>query len=348
MTLVAVSEAHRFMVDCLVHVGTSWKNAMSVADVLIEADSSGHFSHGLNRLEMYVNDIKRGFCISNAVPYIIKETVSTAWVDGCEGLGPIVGHYCMEVAIKKAKATGIACVTVKGSHHYGIAGWYSRQALKHNMVVALGSNPISFAAPGNDDDSFVLDMATTTTSLGKVEYKKLKNEKLPKGCALGEDGNETTDPVQALKVHHLMPLGGSEETAGYKGYGLALLVETLCGILSGGDFGPNIVSRLEDKKNKSLKSHCFIVIDPNCFAPAFQDRMSDLMNHLRNLSSVDKDKPVLVHGDLEKAKKEEVLENEGIYYLESQLKASAELAQRLGVRPIKEFQKHTPTPIATD
>nr|CAD7442097.1 unnamed protein product [Timema bartmani] len=219
--------------------------------------------------QMYVRDAQTGKCDVNVKPCVLKDTVSTAWVEGNNGLGMVVGNFCMKLAIAKAKQTGVGWVVAKGTHtllftsrglvcqssnHYGIASWYSAQALKKCMLgltftdtsplvcptrskkAALGTNPLSLAAPALKRDSFILDMATSAVAVGKIEVKMKAQQPIPEGWAQDAEGNITTDASVAFKASHLMPLGGSEETSGYKGYGLAMLVETLCGVLAGEDF----------------------------------------------------------------------------------------------------------------
>ncbi|CAG2103471.1 unnamed protein product, partial [Medioppia subpectinata] len=188
------------------------------------------------------------FCMELAIkkakqPIILNESASTAWVDGNNLLGPVVGMFCMELAIKKAKQVGIGFVTVKGSNHYGIAGYYSLMALEHNLlgmsftnatpiVVAtraqnpsIGTNPISLAAPGLNGDSFVLDMATTAVAKGKLEIADRKHEQITEGWAIDQSGR----PLKHFSnFHALLPLGGEENSSGYKGYGLSMMTEIFC------------------------------------------------------------------------------------------------------------------------
>lgn len=335
---VEVDEVKRFIVDYLTRVGAPENHASAMADVLIEADRRGHYSHGLNRLEWYVDDVEKKFCDAGATPTVLKETPATAWVDGNNGLGPVVGNFCMELAVNKAKLCGVGWVVAKGSNHYGIAGWYSMQALKQNLLPTLGSNPISLAAPGKDGDDFVLDMATTTVAVGKIEVLNRRNESIPEGWAQDSEGRITTDAGVALKTGSgLMPLGGAEDTAGYKGYGLAMLVEVFCGMLGGSAYGPNI-HRWGDCDRVADLGQCFVAVDPSCFAPGFEDRLDDLMCQLRNLPPVDTEKPVIVPGDPERMHEVEVEKYAGILYHISQLNSSETLAKRLGVTPLRVIQ----------
>ncbi|KAK3108852.1 hypothetical protein FSP39_017194 [Pinctada imbricata] len=296
-------------------VGADQAHSEVLADVLVTADYRGHYSHGLNRLDVYYKEVKYGTCKGGGVePTIIKQTAATGLVEGHNLLGPVVGKFAVDLAIEKAKNSGIGLVTARGSNHYGIAGWYSLRALKENLIGlsftnaspiltptrskthVIGSNPICCAAPGKDGDSFVLDMATTCVAMGKIEVQGRKNLPLPHGWAVDESGKETLNPSE---VTGLLPLGGLEESSGYKGYGLALMVEVLCGILSGSAIGPFIRTWKSFDKEANL-GHCFIVIDPKCFEDEFEERLSTLMDYCRSLDPVDPEKPVLIPGDPER------------------------------------------------
>lgn len=208
----------------------------------------------MNRLEMYINDLLINSTDGKVTPKILKETPATALVDGGNGLGAVVGTFCMQLAIQKAKNIGIGWVCARRSNHYGIAGYYTMLAEKEGLIgismtntsplmsptrskeAALGTNPLSLAAPANNGDSFVLDMATTAVALGKIEVQRRKQEPIPAGWAQGPDGNLTTDANVAFETACLSPLGGSEINSGYKGYGLGAMVEILCGISAGSFF----------------------------------------------------------------------------------------------------------------
>nr|CAD7442095.1 unnamed protein product [Timema bartmani] len=264
--VVPLSEVKRFIAECMEKVGTSRQGATDLADLLVEADYRGHYSHGLNRLETYIEDVTSGACQPNVQPTVLKETLSTAWVDGNDGLGVVVGNFCMELAMAKARQTGVGWVVAKRSNHYGIAGWYSIKAVQCGLLgmsftntsplmcptgaksAALGTNPISLAAPAQDGDSFVLDMATTAVAVGKIEVQRRKKESIPENWALGPDGRVTTDTDVAFNTGCLLPLGGVEQTSGYKGYGLGLLVETFCGMLGGEELLGTVVCQLGDDR----------------------------------------------------------------------------------------------------
>lgn len=339
------------MVRCMEAVGTETKHAVQLSEVLVAGDYRGHYSHGLNRIGMYVKDIKTGICEKSGSPEIIKQTVSTALVDGKNLLGPVIGNYCMKLAINKAKETGIGWVVAKGSNHFGICGWYSMQASKEGLVgmaftnasplvvptrgksVALGTNPISVAAPAKGDE-FVLDMAMSTVAFGKIEMQDRKNQLIPEGWGVDKDGKVTTNPKEVLSGGALLPLGGDEATGGYKGYGLAMMSEIFCGILSGSAYGTHIRQWLTTTEPANL-GQCFVAINPNMFALGFEDRMSDLMNVCREQEPAEGKEKVLVAGDPERQHMAKCDSEGGIHYHVNQIEFANELAKQLGVDPLK-------------
>lgn len=158
----------------------------------------------------------------------------------------------------------------------------------------------------------------------QIEIQKRKKEPIPEGWAQDMEGRPTTDAEIGFASKRLMPLGGTELNSGYKGYGLAVLVEIFCGILSGATYGPNVRAWMSSERVANL-GQCFAAINPEMFAPGFEDRMDDLMSLLRHLPSADQSKPVLVHGDPERAHMALVDREGGIRYHENQLKAAVSL-----------------------
>lgn len=257
----------------------------------------------------------------------------------------------MELAIEKAKKFGIGMVTARGSNHFGICGYYTMMAMDQDLIgfnctntsplmvptrsvkAALGTNPLSLGMATGDGDEFVLDMATTAVALGKIELAIRKGEDIPEGWALDSDGKVTRNAEKAFDASLLMPLGGTEQNSGYKGYGLALMVEILCGILSGSQFGPNIRPWKTGDRIADI-GHCFMAINPEVFASGSKERLSTLLKQLRNLP-VAGEEPVLIAGDPEKQHMRKVDKEGGITYHPNQLKVSEEFAKHMGVRPMK-------------
>eukprot|EP01120_Amphizonella_sp_Union-15-10_P006467 TRINITY_DN207_c0_g1_i2.p1 TRINITY_DN207_c0_g1~~TRINITY_DN207_c0_g1_i2.p1 ORF type:complete len:361 (-),score=60.99 TRINITY_DN207_c0_g1_i2:50-1132(-) len=321
--IISAPDLIDFTTKALVEATVTEEHALLAATILVEADLRRIHSHGVNRLDMYCNEVKSGVVSGSAKPKILKETVAIAHVDGQNGLGCVVGDFCMKLAIKKAKEVGIGWVVAKGSNHYGIAGYYSDMATKEKCIgasytntsplvfptrankAALGTNPIAVSAPATNDH-FRLDMATSTVPVGKVEYYDRKNEKIPSGWAVDKNGRETNDPKEMLEGGGLLPLGGSEITAGYKGYGLASMVELFCGILGGASYGTHIGPWRKGRTEPADLGQCFVAISTEHFAEGFDDRMANYLSDLRGLPRVDQNVPVLVPGDPEtKAAKEQ-------------------------------------------
>ncbi|MGH0127604.1 UNVERIFIED_CONTAM: hypothetical protein FKN15_057680, partial [Acipenser sinensis] len=223
--LVLQSEVQSFIEKCMVATGAKPSHAKSLADVLVEGDCRGHYSHGLNRMDMYVKDIQTGICSKDGEPVIEKESVATALVNGENVLGPVVGNFCMDLAIKKAKDVGIGWVVAKGSNHYGIAGYYAMQALKQDMIGMSYTNTSPLVVPTRARD---------------VELHHRSGDTIPEGWGCDSHGKPSTDPGKVLSGGGLLPIGGCEATGGYKGFGLGMMVEVFCGILAGSHYSKHI------------------------------------------------------------------------------------------------------------
>ena len=298
-----------FVIDAFKGYGVPEDDAKIVADILLESDKRGIESHGVNRFKpIYLDRIKAG--IQNPVTNfeIVKETKTTAVVDGHDGMGQVIGHKCMTMAIEKAKEYGMGMVVARTSTHYGIAGYYVTMATEQNMLgisgtnarpsIAptfgvqnmLGTNPLTFGFPTDEDFPFVLDCATSITQRGKTEYYARIGKDTPAGHVITHDGGTMTDSVAILDAltkgaAALNPLGGSgEEMGGYKGYGYATVVEILSAALQQGSFMLALTG--VDKNGKKIPyglGHFFIAIDTEAFlgAEAFKKTCGDILRDLR-------------------------------------------------------------------
>ncbi len=281
-----------FVTDAFVGYGVPRADAEICTDVLLEADRRGIESHGVNRFKpIYLDRIRDG--IQNPVTEfeILRETPTTAVADGHDGMGQVIGHTAMELAIKKAKAYGMGMVAVRNSCHYGIAGYYATMASKAGCIgitgtnarpsVAptfgvegmFGTNPLTIGIPTDEEFDFLIDCATSITQNGKIEYYERIGENVHPGTVIGLDGGPVEgDAGAALKqirggTAALTTLGGiGEALGGYKGYGYALAVELLSAVLQDGNYGKALDGKGADgEKVPYHLGHFFIAIDTDHF-----------------------------------------------------------------------------------
>ena len=299
-----------FMTDAFKAVGVPEDDAKICADVLMESDRRGIESHGCNRFKpIYIDRINAG--IQNPVTNyeIIKDTATTVVADAHDGMGMVASYKMMESLIQKAKKYGMAAGAIRNSTHYGIAGYWAMMASKENMIgitgtnarpsIAptfgvenmLGTNPLTFAIPTNEEFPFVIDCATSITQRGKIEYYARTGKDTPAGMVIGRDGKPQTDSKQILVdltngKAALAPLGGiGEELAGYKGYGYATVVEILSAALSAGNFLKALSGIDENgKKTPYHLGHFFIVVNPEffCGTNEFKKITTNILKDLRN------------------------------------------------------------------
>uniref|UniRef100_H2Y422 Malate dehydrogenase n=1 Tax=Ciona savignyi TaxID=51511 RepID=H2Y422_CIOSA len=202
--------------------------------------------------------------------------------------------------------------------------------IPRTQTMALGTNAISSVAPSCGGDSFALDMSTSTVAYGKVEVADRKGETIPNGWGADAQGRETNDPTQVLNGGGLLPLGGSEISGGYKGYGLAMMVEVMCGILAGAHYGKNVRKWGTTERIADL-GQCFIAVDPKAFHPGFEDRLQDFLDAQRNLDPSDPQHPVLVAGDPERIHMKKCDNMGGIPYPKNVVDYMNGVAEKLGV-----------------
>jgi L-2-hydroxycarboxylate dehydrogenase (NAD+) len=301
-------------------LGVPERDAKTTTDVLVMADLRGIESHGVARLPRYYTDLKNGWTRATDESRVVKETKATALIDGERSLGQVVGRKGMEMAIKKAKDTAVGIVAVRNSHHYGIAGYYSLMALEHDLIgisttnaaplvvptfgrtAVLGTNPISLAAPAMNERPFVLDMATSVVPRGKLEVYDRRRKRIPLGWAVDKTGKGTTDAHSVLEALSkrlgggILPLGGEgEEHSGHKGYGLALMVDVLSGVLSGAATGLGV----DVVKEKPNVGHFFMALDPSAFRPLaeFKRDMDNLARELKDSPKAEGQTRIYVHGE---------------------------------------------------
>jgi LDH2 family malate/lactate/ureidoglycolate dehydrogenase len=291
-THIPVNVIQSFIADVFTSLGVPEDEAAICADVLITSDLRGIESHGVGRLKYYYVRIKRGQHQVKTEIEVVKESETTALLDGHHGMGHVIAHRAMQMAIDKARQYGTGAVAVRNSTHFGIAGYYPLMAAKEGMIgltitnarpsiaptfgtePMLGTNPIAFAAPSDMEFPFCLDAATSISQRGKVEVAARAGKPLPEGVIVDPEGQPLTDPERILVemgqgAAAFLPLGGAgEELAGYKGYGLATMVEILSASLSGGVFMKDLLGFAPDGSRRPyMLGHFFLAIDIEHFIP---------------------------------------------------------------------------------
>jgi LDH2 family malate/lactate/ureidoglycolate dehydrogenase len=316
----------QFMVDVFLGLGVPDEDAKICADVLITADKRGIDSHGINRLKpIYYDRIKAGIQYPKTKFEITREGLTTAVVDGHDGMGMVISKKAMELAIEKAKLYGMGMVVVKNSTHYGIAGYYTIMATKENMIgitgtnarpsIAptfgvenmLGTNPLTYGIPTDEEFPFVIDCATSITQRGKIEVYAREGKDIPENWVIGRDGKTKTDSVQVL--HDLVsgeaaltPLGGvGEETGGHKGYGYATVVEILSSALQAGPY-MKILSGIKDGERVPYHlGHFFLAIDVRAFIEPndFKQNAGEILRALRSSAKMPGEERIFTAGEKE-------------------------------------------------
>ncbi|MCP4132803.1 MAG: Ldh family oxidoreductase [bacterium] len=316
----------RFMTDVFKGLGVPEEDAKICSEVLITSDKRGIDSHGINRLKpIYYNRIKAGIQFPEAEFEIIKEGPTTAVIDGHHGMGHVIAKRSMDMAIKKAEEYGLGMVAVRNSTHYGIAGYYTIQAAEAGMIgitgtnarpsIAptfgidnmLGTNPLVFGMPTNDEFPFVIDCATSITQRGKIELYDREGKEMPPGWVINREGNTSTDATQTLKAlvdgtAALTPLGGiGEELGGYKGYGYATVVEILSAALQGGSFLAMLTGFEKGEKVPYKLGHFFTAINISHFTDldAFKETTTEILQQLRNSAKIPGQSRIYTAGEKE-------------------------------------------------
>ncbi|CAN5608524.1 Ldh family oxidoreductase [soil metagenome] len=324
--------------------------ASDVAEVLLASDRRGIASHGTARLTQYVALVEAGVVDPRARPEVTRSRAAIALFDAHNGWGHHASRVAVDAAIAGARQAGSFTSVVRHSNHYGIAGWYALRAARAGLIgisltnssplVAptrarqplLGTNPIAVAAPAGRHGDLCLDMATSTIPRGRIEVAARRDESLQPGWAIDAHGRPTTSPRAALEGA-LQPLGGAEETGGYKGYGLSLVVDLLTGVLAGARYGPEVIPLFSTHHGPSDLGQAFIVIDPAAVDEpgAFEARLEHELDLLTGASLIpDAPGRVLVPGEPE-AEAERRAADRGVILDEEHHRALEALAARFGV-----------------
>ena len=351
-----------FCQDAFEGFGFSPEEASIIKDVLMMSDMYGIQSHGMQRVVRYHKGIEKGLIDINAKPEVVFETPVSAVIEGHDAMGQLVGHFAMELAIKKAKESGIGIVSARNSNHYGIAGYYADLALKEGLIgfsctnseaimvptfarkAMLGSNPIAFTMPA-EPFNFFFDASTTVVTRGKLEmYNKLGKE-LPNGWALNKDGKASQNAGEVLGniSDHvgggIMPLGGNTEQLGsHKGYGYGMLCEIFASIFSQGGTSNKCMTG-----GRSNICHGFMAINPAIFGNPedVKKHFSTFLQQLREAPKAEGADRIYTHGEKE-AEAIEVCRKEGVPVIDKTVAELFDVCHLLKLDPKKYFGDYEP------
>ncbi len=308
--LVDADELQTLVSARLKEAGLNQEHARITADVLVHADLRGVHSHGAMRTEHYVRRLNAGSLNKHPQFTFAKIRSGCGLFDADDGMGHVATNKAMDHAIDMARESGLAMVGVVNSSHCGALSYFVSQAVAAGMIgIALvqtdkcvtpfggakpflGTNPMAFGFPCQKNSPVILDMATSNVAYGKILHAREKNIPIPEGWGLDDSGTPTTDPCQ---VKGLTPLGG------YKGYGIAMVVDILTGVLLGAQFGPHIAAMYEGFDQKRKLASLVIAIDPATYISAdhFMSQMDAMVDELHAQPTAPGFERVLVPGDVE-------------------------------------------------
>ena len=288
--------------------GVTKKHASICSEAIINAELVGAPSHGLSRLKMYCDRIKSKLINPKPKIKIKKISQSIAHIDANNGIGFVAADLAIKTAIKNAKKTGISLVGVKNSGHYGLSGYYAEQAVKHNLIAfcftnappaiaphgskksLFGTNPICFATPTSSKIPFILDTSVSVINRGKIRVAARTGKKIPQGVALDKFGKPTTDAKKALS-------GVQLPIAGFKGSGLAWMVDILSGVLTGGNHSGKVRDPFDDFSGPQNIGHLFLVMKPNLFVGNYSQRIKENIKRIKKLPKLKGVKKIYYPGE---------------------------------------------------
>ncbi len=285
----------------------SKKHALICAEALVNAELVGAPSHGLSRLKMYCDRIKKKVINPRPKIKIKKISESITHIDANNSIGFVAADIGIKKAIESAKKTGFGLVGIKNSGHYGLSGYYAEQAVKKNLIAFVftnappaiaphgalkslfGTNPICFGTPTNSKIPFILDTSVSMINRGKIRVAARTGEKIPEGVALDKFGKPTTDARKALQ-------GVQLPIAGFRGSGLAWMVDILSGVFTGGNHGGKVKDPFDDFSGPQNIGHLFIVMKANIFVKNFNKRIKENIKRIRKLPKLKGIKEILYPG----------------------------------------------------
>ena len=289
-----IKAAKKLIIDIFLKHKLSKKHSNICAEALINAELVGASSHGFSRISSYCNRIKKKLINPKPNIKIKKISSSIASIDADNAVGFIGADLAINIAIKNAKKTGIGLVSVKKSGHYGLSGYYANKAARKGLIALcftnappaiaphgakktlFGTNPICFAAPTGTKVPFILDTSISKINRGKIRRAEILDEKIPFGVALDKNGNSTTNPKKALEGLQL-PIGG------FRGSGLAWMVDILSGVLTGSNHGGKVKDPFDDFTGPQNVGHLFFLFKPNLFVKNYTKRIKENIKRIKKL-----------------------------------------------------------------
>ncbi len=344
MSVVRVAEGEllRFSSQIFEAVGVPAEHARTVADNLVQGELHGLASHGVSRLlEVYAERFVGGGINPRPEVSVVQQDRGCALVDGDDGPGAVVGTTAMSLAVELAREHGSGWVAVRNSSHYGAAFLYARMAMAEGMIgfsstntvvqqapyggrtKLLGTNPLCIGVPGGVHGPIILDMATSQTARGKIQVAAIDGKAIPLGWAVDKEDRPTTDPTQAWR---LLPLGG------YKGYGLALMMEILSAVIAGAMVGTQVGEMFNHPDTQQNIGHFFGALDLSGFGAldAFRERMDALVEYIKACEVEPGSSEVLLPGEPE-ARAAAINRREGIPLSEDVFAIMERLSAQYGV-----------------
>ena len=297
----------KIIIKIFINQNLSYSHALICANAIINAELVGAPTHGLSRLKMYCDRINKKVINPKPKIKIKKISQSISHIDANNSIGFVAADIGMQQAIKNAKKSGIGLVGIKNSGHYGLSGYYAEQAVKKNLIAfcftnappaiaphgakksLFGTNPVCFGTPTYSEIPFILDTSVSVINRGKIRFAARTGQKIPKGVALDKYGRSTTNAKKALK-------GVQLPIAGFRGSGLAWMVDILSGVMTGGNHGGKVKDPFDDFSGPQNIGHLFLVLKPNLFVGNYNQRIKENIKRVKRLPKIKGVKEILYPG----------------------------------------------------
>ncbi len=305
--IIKNKKIHKEVFEIFKKYKLSTEHAKISTNAIINAELVGAYGHGLSRLRMYCDRINKKLINPKPKIKIKKISSSISYIDANNSIGFVAADIAIKQAISNAKNTGIGLVAVKNSGHYGLSGYYAEQAVKKNLITMIytnappavaphgalkslfGTNPICFGTPTSSKIPFILDTSISMINRGKIRYAAQNKKKIPYGVALDKFGKPTTDAIKALE-------GVQLPIAGFRGSGLAWMVDILSGVLTGGNHAGRVKDPFDDFTGPQNIGHLFITFKTNLFVKNFNNRIKDNIRSIKKLPRIKGVKEIMYPG----------------------------------------------------